>query len=125
MLREGTNEWICEADTSAPNIFVRCLHASLEPFRDRDRELAAEGRTADEIRQILEAEMESGALEMPDHAMEFLMEGSIIEHAMPWTIVRIPFATQESTGLPTEPSPYHPWLMRPGEGNAHIMFPGK
>ena len=125
VLREGTNNWICETDTSAPDIFLRCLHGSLEPFRNRDRELVAEGRTTDEIRQILETEMQSGVLEMPDHAMEFLMEGSIIEHAMPWAIVRIPFATQESTGLPTEPSPYHPWLMRPGEGNAHIMLPGK
>ena len=37
-------------------------------------------------------------------------------------VVYIPFATEKSTGLSTQPSDNKPWLMLPGTPKAHIMF---
>ncbi|MEJ2084524.1 MAG: hypothetical protein P8Y44_02460, partial [Acidobacteriota bacterium] len=38
-----------------------------------------------------------------------------------WSIY-IPYATEESSGLPTTPQlPGAPWIMRPGTASSHIM----
>ena len=37
-------------------------------------------------------------------------------------VIYVPFATGESTGLPTQPSGNAPWLMFPGTAGAHIMI---
>jgi hypothetical protein len=37
-------------------------------------------------------------------------------------VVYIPYATAESTGLPTRPGGGLPWLMYPGKPWAHIMI---
>jgi hypothetical protein len=38
-------------------------------------------------------------------------------------VVYIPYATQETTGLSLAPNESsHPWLMFPGQYNAHIMI---
>jgi len=125
VLRKGTNDWICEADDPAPGIFVRCHHVDLKPFRKRQRELLDKGFTGESMGPILADEIRSGDLEMPDYSVEFFLRGDSRMGALPWTVVWIPLATAESTGLLTEPDAYRPWLMRAGQGNAHIMFPGK
>ena len=38
-------------------------------------------------------------------------------------VIYIPYATAESTGLPTKPeAPGMPWIMEPGTHRAHIMI---
>ena len=125
VLRKGTNDWICEADDPTPGLLIRCHHVNLEPFRQRQRELIDEGFTGESMGSILAKEIISGDLKMPDYSVEFFVRGQNLTSALPWTVVWLPLATEESTGLPTEPDPYRPWLMRAGQGNAHIMFPGK
>jgi len=39
------------------------------------------------------------------------------------SVIYIPYATAESTGLPTKPiAPGMPWIMDPGTHRAHIMI---
>ena len=43
----------------------------------------------------------------------------------PLMVISLPDATGESTGLPTEPNAYRPWLMHAGTPGAHIMIHGE
>ena len=87
--------------------------------------MAVKGKAGDERRSILAEEFEAGKLEVPDYAVVFILRGQSREAALPLTLVWTAFATEQSTGLPTEPDSYRPWLMNAGTIGAHIMFPGK
>ncbi len=129
-LREGSNDLICIADDPARKGFsVACYHESLEPFMARGRALRLEGKSADEIFQIREVEAKSGALEMPDRALLYVLTGQVnadtkeVENSHLRYVFYIPFATAESTGLPLGPTgPGGPWIMNPGTHRAHIMI---
>jgi hypothetical protein len=95
----------------------------------RGRELRAAGKTADEIFEIREAEVRSGALAMPDKTTLCVFTGKVnpqtleIEDPYVRYVFYMPFATGASTGLPTTPTPPgHAWLMDPGTHRAHIMI---
>ena len=132
-LKEGTNHLVCLGDDPAnEGISVACYHKSLEPFMARGRELKAEGKSRDEVFQTREAEAKNGTLLMPrDPATLFVLSGKEAEFfpeadslagASLRYVVYIPFATAESTGLPTQPRvPGEPWIMFPGTHGAHIM----
>jgi hypothetical protein len=133
-LRGGTGAFICLADNPAEARFhVACYHRSLEPFMARGRELRAQGRAA-EVDSIRTAEIRRRRLPMPRHpAALYSLTGAAgsvrvdpatgaVSGARPLYVVYIPFATAESTGLPTQPVPNAPWLMFPGTPRAHIMF---
>ena len=133
-LREGTNAAICIADNPNKNGFeVVCYHKDIEPFMARGRALKAEGKSGDERREIREKEAKEGTLAMPKktatlhilHGKDgwFDTESGKIKNARFRYVVYIPFATQETTGLPLKPNaPGHPWLMFPGKAGAHIMI---
>ena len=125
VLREGTNGWICVTDDPTEGFTVGCHHESFHSFRQRRRELLADGKSRDEMRSIRAAEVESGKLKIPDYTLHFYLMGGRRETALPLTVVSVPFATKESTGLGTEPDNYRPWLMRAGTVDAHIMLPGR
>ena len=66
---------------------------------------------------------------MPSRATLYVLDGNIneqtkeIENTYLRYVIYIPFATPESTGLPTKPStPSEPWIMDPGTHRAHIMI---
>ena len=66
---------------------------------------------------------------MPSRATLYVLDGNIneqtkeIENVYLRYVIYIPFATPESTGLPTKPStPSGPWIMDPGTHRAHIMI---
>jgi hypothetical protein len=133
-LREGTNEFICIADDPKKDGFqVVCYHKSLEPLMARGRELTAEGKNREEKEMIREKEAASGKMPLPkspatlhiyygDNAY-FDTETGEIKNAKYRYVVYIPYATQETTGLPLSPhESSHPWLMFPGKYNAHIMI---
>ncbi len=132
-LREGTNEMVCLADDpSETSWHVACYHKDLEPFMRMGRELRESGMSHSAIDSARMAAVQSGALKMPDgprmlynlyapadsvDAATGLAHGT---SGLP--VVYIPYATAESTGLPTRPGAGLPWLMYPGKPWAHIMI---
>ena len=133
VLREGSNELICLADNPNDERFhVACYHKSLEPFMKRGRDLRAEGKSGEKVREIRHQEIEDGMLTMPEKPMSLYSltgdEGAwdysthTLQSARPLYVIYIPYATVESTGLSTSPvSEGAPWLMDAGTPWAHIM----
>lgn len=132
MLHAGDGAFVCLADDPADDRFhVACYHRSLEPFMARGRALRAEGHT-EAVDSIRNAEILAGRLRMPEHpAALYSLTGppesvdpatGAVTGARPLYVVYVPFATAESTGLPTKPAPGVPWLMNPGTPRAHIMY---
>ena len=133
-LREGTNSFICIADDPSKDGFqVVCYHSSLEPMMSRGRELTKDGKSRGEKEQIRGDEAKSGKMKLPESPATlhiyygedgfFNTETNNIENAKYRYVVYIPYATQESTGLSLKPNESsHPWLMFPGQYNAHIMI---
>ncbi|MAJ50603.1 MAG: hypothetical protein CMB82_03180 [Flammeovirgaceae bacterium] len=130
VLRSGTNNMICLADNPETDGFnVSSYHSDLEPFMKRGRELTTQGFDFKTIFDIRESEAKSGALKMPSRATLYVLSGDIndqnkeIENTYLRYVIYIPFATPESTGLPTKPAiPSEPWIMDPGTHRAHIMI---
>jgi hypothetical protein len=133
-LRQGTNELICLADNPFKKGFeVDCYHKDLEPFMARSRELRAQGKTNAEIFDIKEEEVKAGKLKMPNHDAtlqvlsgpdgKYNPETGEVENANYRYVIYVPYATQESTGLPIKPVVFGgPWLMNPGTHRAHVMI---
>ena len=129
-LREGTNDYIALADDPTNDKFsTAAYHKDLEPFMARGRELKAQGKTFKEIFDIREAEVKAGNLKMRATATLCVFSGEVnpetkeIENPYVRYVFYIPYATGESTGLPTTPTPPgHAWLMDPGTHRAHIMI---
>lgn len=134
ILRQGTNEFICVADDPQKDGFQTvCYHKSLEPMMARGRELTKEGKSRNEKEAIREKEAKSGKLSLPESpaalhiyygkTARFNESTGLVENAKYRYVVYMPYATQESTGLSLSPNESsHPWLMFPGEYNAHIMI---
>ena len=132
-LREGSNNQICVADDPSKEGFqVVCYHKDLVPFMNRGDELRAEGKKPQEIFDIREAEVKAGTLKMPEQPStlhvyagkdgKYDPETGLVTGASYRYVVYIPWATAESTGLPTKPMlPGGPWIMDPGTHRAHIM----
>jgi len=133
-LRDGTNNFICIADNPATDGFqVVCYHKSLEPMMARGRELEAEGKSRGEKEKIRAEEAKSGDLKLPESPAAlhvyygengfFNTATNQIENAIYRYVIYVPYATQETTGLPLKPNEStHPWLMFSGKYNAHIMI---
>ena len=129
-LREGSNDYIALADDPKKDKFsTAAYHKDLDPFMARGRELKAQGKEFQEIFDIRENEVKSGKLKMPDKATLCVFTGEVnpetreIEKPYLRYVFYIPFATGESTGLPTTPTPPgHAWIMDPGTHRAHIMI---
>lgn len=134
LLRKGNNQTLCLGDDpSREGLNVSCYHSSAQPFMARGWALRKEGKNADEIFKIREAESKAGKLKLPE-------SGSVLnvltaeEKDINWatgeakntytrSVVYIPWATAESTGLPLKPAgPGLPWIMDPGTHRAHIMI---
>lgn len=133
VLREGSNNLVCLADDpTKEGISVSCYYKKLDPFMARGRELTAQGKNFKEKRAIRGEEVASGKLKMPEEpSMMYIFYGAD-ENYDPTTgdlkdgkfryVIYTPFATTESTGLPSKPhAPGMPWLMDPGTHRAHIM----
>jgi len=132
-LREGTNGMICLTDDPNRKGFnAACYHQDLEPFMARGRELRAEGVSRNQVFETREKEVKSGKLKMPNipatlHILygndaKYDPETEKVTDASIRYVIYIPYATSESTGLPTSPPfPGAPWIMNPGTHTAHIM----
>ncbi|MEO9869634.1 hypothetical protein [Ekhidna sp.] len=130
ILREGTNDFICISDDPSKDGFsVAAYHKNLEPFMARGRELKAQGLNAKEVFDKREEEVKAGNLEMPDKATLYVSTGEPntetgeIDNLYTRYVIYIPYATEESTGMPlSPPAPGAPWIMNPGTHRAHIMI---
>lgn len=129
-LREGSNDFVCIADNPTKEGFsVAAYHKSLEPFMTRGRELKAQGLNAKEVFDKREEEVAAGTLEMPDKATLYVTTGEPnaetgeIDNLYTRYVIYIPYATEETTGMPlSPPAPGAPWIMDPGTHRAHIMI---
>ena len=132
VIREGTNDFVCLADTFGDETFqVSCYHKSLDPFMAMGRRLRAEGLSAAQVMERRKAAMDAGTLAIPMNGALTTLWGTILPEAMhPDTVsvlsvLYVPYATAESTGLPTQPMGVgQPWLMQAGLHRAHIMIGG-
>lgn len=133
VLRAGTNGLVCLADDPALAPFhVACYHEALEPFMARGRALRATGLDAAAVDSARYAEIDAGTLPLPRTAMALWQltgppdawdaAGGTVTGARPLHVVYLPYATSESTGIPSVPALGTPWLMLPGTPKAHIMF---
>ena len=133
VLRKGNNNLVCLADDpTKEGISVSCYYKKLEPFMARGRELTAQGKNFKEKREIRVEEVASGKLKMPEEpSMMYIFYGTDENYDKTTGdlkdrkfryVIYTPFATTESTGLPSKPhAPGMPWLMDPGTHRAHIM----
>lgn len=131
VLRASKNGMICLADDPAEEKFhVSCYHEGMEPFMARGRELRAAGTKGGQVDTVRFAEVKSGKLKMPTapaslyqiFAESYNPATNTVVKGNNLFVVYIPFATEKSTGLSTQPSDNKPWLMLPGTPKAHIMF---
>ena len=133
-LRQGTNEMICLAsDPKAKNFSVACYHKDLEPFMARGRELTAQGLKGMERHEKRWKEVDrrqAGFAERVRTCAVYVLSGQGYDAAkgevtggkLRW-VIYMPYATAESTGLPTAGGGGGPWLMYPGKAGAHVMSP--
>jgi hypothetical protein len=133
-LRKGSNEMICLADDPKTAGFnVASYHQDLEPFMKRGRDLRISGKSPKEATDIRDEEVKAGKLHMPKQATSLYVYTAKAENYDPATgtvkdgflryVIYVPYATPESTGLPTKPDVAGmPWLMDPGSHRAHIMI---
>jgi hypothetical protein len=133
LLRSGTGSFICLLTLSVEqeSVNAACYHDSLEPFMARGRELRREGH-GDHAVEMRNQEIEEGKLQMPSApALLYQRTASAggwnpttgeVTLAPGFSVIYVPFATAESTGLSTRPTVGAPWLMDAGTPRAHIMF---
>jgi hypothetical protein len=125
VLRKGTNNIICRANTTTPGFNVYCYQKELDTFWTRFGKLALEGKSNTEILNILSAEFTPGEVKSLSGVALYRLSGESPESSLPIMSVFLPYASSESTGLSAERNHYRPWLMWPGTPFAHVMIPGK
>lgn len=133
-LRKGSNEMICLADDPKLEGFnVASYHKDMEPYMKRGRDLRASGKTAKEASDMRDEEVKSGKLPMPKQpaslyvytakAEDYDASNGTVKNGYLRYVIYVPYATGESTGLPTKPDVAGmPWLMDAGSHRAHIMI---
>ena len=134
VIRKGTNEMICLATNPNDTGFsVACYNKNLEPLMQRGRELRKQGVKGKELFDDRAKEVKEGTLKMPDGPSTLYVYSADSKNVNQSTgevkngylryVIYIPFATSESTGLPTKPSaPGMPWIMDPGTYRSHVMI---
>ena len=118
VIRQGTNELVCEPDGPARGFAVSCYHTSFQDVMDWMRRRIAEG-----ARSYTELFAGGGPdAHVSPGAMQYELVGPTLEEAELHISINLPHATGASTGLPTEERLDGPWLMWAGTSAAHVMF---
>ncbi len=125
LLSQGTNDFICVADSPQAGYQVSCHHRNLDPLLSRRSRLLAEGKRWEEWIAIITKEAKEGKLSLPDVSMRYHLVGPSQVNAVPLSVVFIPYATEKSTGVSEKQNNRGIWLMRSGTPFAHIMIHGK
>ena len=120
VLRQGSNTMVCEPDGPAPGIRVWCYHESFVPRMNEIARLRAQGERNALV--VVDAAHAAGTVPNAERgALMRFWSGPDRAHARRMTIIWVPGATSDSTGLPVEPSADSAWLMCPTGSRAHIM----
>lgn len=134
VIKKGTNELICLASNPNDTGFsVSCYNQNLEPLMQSGRELRKQGIKGTKLFDERAKEVKEGTLKMPDGASTLYVYSADSKDVDQSTgevkkgylryVIYVPFATAESTGLPTRPSaPGMPWIMDAGTYRAHVMI---
>ncbi len=132
-LRQGNGALICLADDPSQDRFhVACYQKELDPFMARGRALRAQGLKRPAIDSARSAEIMTGTLRMPPRPTtlyEFFGKPGSYDPATGRVsgvttvyVIYMPYATEESSGLSSNPIPGGPWLMYAGKPWAHAMI---
>jgi hypothetical protein len=132
-LRQGSGALICLADDPAQSRFnVACYQKELEPFMARGRALRAQGLKRLAVDSARGVEIMAGTLRMPPRPTTlyefFGKEGSYdpatgkLAGVTTVYVIYMPYATEATSGLSTNPLPGGPWLMYAGKPWAHAMI---
>ena len=122
-LQEGTSHIACHADD--PNVrawTVTCFPKTLEAFVLRSEALTKAGEDTPARIKMLRAEIESGAITMPEIGAIYIRNGNSVDIASAVVIMHVPNATAQTTGLPTLPTRGSPWLAEAGTVMANIRI---
>jgi hypothetical protein len=134
VIKKGSNELICLASNPDDTGFsVSCYNKNLEPLMQSGRELRKRGIKGKELFDERAKEVKEGSLKMPDGPSTLYVYSADSKDVNKSTgevkkgylryVIYIPFATAESTGLPTKPSSQGmPWIMDAGTYRAHVMI---
>ncbi|MGC2194762.1 MAG: hypothetical protein WA628_08800 [Terriglobales bacterium] len=135
-LRQGSNGMVCTATRPGDAEFdVRCYHESFMPLVRRLRDLDAQGVKLDEIYRLVDAEVKSRKLAIPDHPTAgYRMLGPISAYTAAtnttshdiesWQSVHFPYKTAAEIGLPEEGevTGTMPYVMASGTFWSHVMI---
>lgn len=121
IIRQGTNALVCEPDGPGTGFGVECYHRSFQGVMDWTYKRLAEG-----ARSFAEMFVTGGPEgEINPGAMQYALVGPSRAQAVQQMSIKLPYATADSTGLPTEERLDGPWLMWAGTAAAHVMFGAK
>jgi len=129
VLRKGTNMLECQP-LDPESGFIRCYHKAVGAEFDLQAKLAAQGKSAEEIRAAVDAAVAAGEIEArPFAALDYRLYPEDDRIRYLW-ILRVPGATPEELGWPTGSQRDNalageglPWMMRVGTPRAHLMIP--
>lgn len=118
ILRQGSNDLICEPDGPGRGFVVECYHKSFQAVMDWTYRRMSEG--AQNFQDMFvdggpEADVSPGAI-------HYALVGRSRDEAELRLSISLPFATAESTALPVTEQLNGPWLMWAGTSAAHVMF---
>ncbi len=122
LLRQGTNGITCMTDEPAPGYDASCVDESWFPYGRRLGELRAEGKSLLEANKIVNAELASGSLALPNPgALANTVSGPDANNLEILTTIFLGEAASALSGIVTEENE-QVWIMCAGTPQAHLMI---
>ena len=126
-LKQGTNRLVCYDRSGEPGqqpFAVQCTSlANLDRVAQNRKFEAISDKAARQA--ALDAAEKDGTRVKPEYGSVWLtMNGPDQARARIHTMIAVPGATTQSTGLPDKPGTGGAWIMNAGTTTAHIMTPG-
>ena len=127
-LKKGTNRLVC-FDLSGlpeqPSFMIECTSIGNLDRVAQNRKLEASGDKS-KTKVLFDAAEKNGTRVKPEYgSVWYHLMGPDREHAQKRTVVDIPGATTQSTGLPDNPEQGGAWIVNAGTANAYLMIPGE
>ena len=124
VLRKGSNDMMCRADSPATGFSVTCYHKRLDNYLSYSTSNAANDSPV-RNRDFLLDLVAKGTITPTKGGILYMLRGNAVENAVPMSVIFIPNLTAATTGFANVPDPHQPWLMWEGTPLSHVMIPGK
>jgi len=124
VLRKGSNDMMCRADSPATGFLVMCYHKRLDNYLSYSSSNAANESPVRNRDYLLDL-VEKGTITPTKGGILYRLRGDAVENAVPMSVIFIPNLTAATTGFANVPDPHQPWLMWEGTPLSHVMIPGK